>query len=57
MPKPEYRAYTDDWPCIIACLREYVSGRNSLEGLSKDQLIFIAKNYLNWHPLTQSGDG
>ena len=35
----EYRAYVDKKLCVIACLKEYISRRNKIEGLTTDQLI------------------
>ena len=43
LDKFEYRAYVDDRLCVIACLKEYISRRNSLEGLTSDQLIVTLK--------------
>lgn len=43
LEKFEYRPYIDYRLCIISCLREYISSRNTLEGLTSDQLIATLK--------------
>ena len=37
--KFEYRAHVDKTLCVIACLKEFISRRNKIEGLTTDQLI------------------
>ena len=39
LDKFECRAYVDKRLCVIACLKEYISRRNKIEGLTTDQLI------------------
>ena len=39
LKKFEYRAYVDKALSVIACLKEYISRCNKIEGLTADQLI------------------
>ena len=39
LDKFECRAYVDKRLCVIACLKEYISRRNKIDGLTTDQLI------------------
>ena len=46
LDKSEYRAYVDKKLCVIACLKEYISMRNKIEGLTTDQLIITHRKPL-----------
>lgn len=43
LDKFEYRAYSDDKLCVIACLQEYISRRKQYKNLYSDQLIITLK--------------
>lgn len=34
--------------CIMACLKEHISRKDNLEGLTSDQLIVTVKNAFKW---------